>query len=209
MFIKTTAGSTKKIVANGNDVRAVFVGSQRVWPSGEAYFSWPYNSGLLYDRNDWSGTSMSHLSESITKYDAYQPAHNPGTSANLVLPWWSSGIYGDDGGASFILPANQGGKYRVQGTVDLWRDYTASSSTFTVSTWLTYSVGYTTTHHVATQVPMPVTDKWVRVPIDITIKNIYGYTAYLHPVTVDVVGDAYELPFAFSNVNVGITRIYT
>ena len=213
MPIKTTAGSMKKIVANGNGVRAVFVGPQRVWPSGEAYFSWPHNTGLLMNSAQASidATSLTKITESITACEMYQPAHYQGHLTDVVVPWWSSGVYLDSNGGRYLrLPANQGGKYRVQGTVDLWVSASTGYKTLeTGSVIVSNYVGDPTLYTVTYQA-MPVTDRWYRVAFDHTIENSNGYEARFYPFAVICEYSAQsQYPFAFQNVNVGITRVYT
>ena len=195
----------------GTNIKRIMVGSNRVWPSGEAWFDWPYYTEECTDAS-YGAAGMAKIIEDRTNWEAFAPIFAPGYSPNFTTPWWGTVTTDDNGCFCIQIPENQAGSYRVTGSVDVINSANYDRPNIVLESSMTYKYGTTSYSANATiydgNVP---SGKWVTYPIDVTLTTNFGYAQKIYPFTHCVVGSAAlytYLPFRFANIRIGIQRVY-
>ena len=208
------------IIVNGHNIlnpsikdinlKRVMVGDKQVFPYGEAWFDWPYYTDECVN-SSYAAGGMAKIIEDQTNWEAFAPIFAPGYSPNFTTPWWGTVTTDDNGCFCIKIPANQAGSYRVTGSVDVINS-SDNLPIILLESSMTYTYGTTSYAANATiyngNVP---SGRWVTYPIDVTMTTNYGYAQKIYPFSYCVVGSAslYSyLPFRFSNIRIGIQRVY-
>ena len=190
-------------------LKRIMVGSNRVWPSGEAWFDWPHYTEECTDPAYGAG-GMAKILEDRTNWEAFAPIFSPGYSPNFTTPWWGTVTTDDNGCFCIQIPANQAGSYRVTGSVDVINSTYDNIPRIWLESSMTYKYGTTSYSANATiyQGIVP-SGRWVTYPIDVILTTNYGYAQKIYPFSYCIPGvtGAY-LPFRFGNIRVGIQRVY-
>lgn len=189
-------------------LKRIMVGSNRVWPSGEAWFDWPY---FTDERTSYTGSvsGMGQILEDRTSWTSYAPIFAPGYSPNITSPWWGTATYDDNYIFCIKTPINQPASYKITGSVDVINSDPTYSRIWLTSS-MTYKYGATSYAAESTIYNGTVpSGRWVTYPIDVILTTTYGYAQNLYPFAYSISESAYGYyPFRFANVRIGIQRIY-
>lgn len=191
-------------------LKRIMVGSNRVWPSGEAWFDWPHYTDEC-TTPAYGAAGMAQIIEGRTNWEAFAPIHAPGYSPNHTAPWWGTVTTDNNGCWCIQIPENQAGSYRVTGAVDVINSTYYDTPYIWLTSSMTYTYGSTSYAAEATiyQGTVP-SGKWITYPIDVTMTTSYGYAQKIYPFSYNVVGSSagMYLPFRFANIRIGIQRVY-
>lgn len=189
-------------------LKRIMVGSNRVWPSGEAWFDWPYfTDERTSPYSDVAGMGL--VTESRTAWESYAPIFAPGYSPNIISPWWGTATNDDNYIYCIETPQNQSASYKITGSVDVINSAPTDSCIWLTS-FMTYTYGATFISAESTiyndKVP---SGRWVTYPIDVILTTNVGYAQKLYPFAYSIPASSNSyFPFRFGNVRIGIQRIY-
>ena len=189
-------------------LKRIMVGSNRVWPSGEAWFDWPH---FTDERTSPSGSvsGMGNISEDRTAWENFAPIFAPGYSPNITSPWWGTATNDDNYIFCIKTPPNQAASYKITGSVDVINSNTSDPRIWLTSL-MTYKYGSTSYSAESTIYNGVVpSGRWVTYPIDVILTTNIGYAQNLYPFAYSIPGaNGNYFPFRFANVRIGIQRIY-
>ena len=206
------------IKINGNNIfnpqvgttklKRIMVGSNRVWPSGEAWFDWPYYTDERTSSNG-NVAGMGQILEDRTAWESFAPIFAPGYSPNFTSPWWGTAGYDDNNAFCIKTPANQPASYKITGSVDVINSHPSSPFIWLTSS-MTYKYG-TTSYAAESTIYRGIapSGSWVTYPIDVLLTTNFGYAQILYPFSYSISGvnEGYY-PFRFANIRIGIQRVY-